>query len=329
MPTVDGRRYADEPEPQWQGDRDWLAPTTPADDARAVSRPRRASDPLTDPTGYSDHWNVPRVKAPETPVPEVSAQPEVRSRRGYEYDAVTGRGLEALPVVTPASAPAVATPDPAPGAGLTAAYPLTGDIPRYRTEALDRSALRRPPADPPAVIPALAVPAPAAPAQAAPAQATPLITPSAAAPPDPALEPGAHHAYPAGLEPGAHHTYPADGYPGDHAVAVDHQFPVAPGGERVYTTRRPILAVPIALVVVLLEFPALRLLLDGVTGGVTAAGNLVSGLALALSLPLTGFGLYALFTTGRAADHRTWWRPPLAHLPLGLVLLVAAAVAVR
>ncbi|WP_157240702.1 hypothetical protein [Catenuloplanes japonicus] len=279
---MDGRRYADEPEPQWQADRAWDAP---ADDARAPARPRRASDPLTDPTGYSDHWNVPRVKAPETPVPEVPAQPEVRSRRGYDYDAVTGRGLEALPVVTPTSAAPDTTPAPAepnPVAGLTAAYPLTGDIPRYRTEALDRAALRRPPADPGA-----------APATPPPAHGEP--------------EPGAHHAYPA-AEPG--YT----------------QIPVA---ERVYTTRRPILAVPIGLVVLLMEFPALRLLLDGFTGGVAAAGNLVSGLALALSLPLTGFGLYALFTTGRAADHRTWWRPPLAHLPLGLVLLVAAAVAAR
>ncbi|MFI5845496.1 hypothetical protein ACIA8K_37910 [Catenuloplanes sp. NPDC051500] len=288
---MDGRRYADEPEPQWQGDRDW---TAPADDPRAVTRPRRASDPLTDPTGYSDHWNALRVPTPETPAPEVPAQPEVRSRRGYEYDAVTGRGLEALPVVTPP-----APEEPPAVAGLTAAYPLTGDIPRYRTEALDRAALRRPPADPSAasIPPQVTVP----PQVAVPQQVT--VPPQAAAPP-------------AEVETGAHHAFPAEPA-------------FVPGGERVYTTRRPILAVPIGLVVVLLEFPALRLLLDGFTGGVAAAGNLVSGLALALSLPLTGFGLYALFTTGRAADHRTWWRPPLAHLPLGLILLVAAAVAAR
>jgi hypothetical protein len=293
VPTVDGRRYADDPEPQWQGDRDW---NTPADDPRAVTRPRRASDPLTDPTGYSDHWNALRVPTPETPVPEAPAPPEVRSRRGYEYEAVTGRGLEALPVVTPAPAvPDVAQVEPPAAAGLTAAYPLTGDIPRYRTEALDRAALRRPPADPSVAIP-----------------------PQPTAPPAEAEAGGAHHAIPADA-----------GYPPDPGYVTGGDPAFSPGGERVYTTRRPILAVPIGLVVVLLEFPALRLLLDGFTGGVAAAGNLVSGLALALSLPLTGFGLYALFTTGRAADHRTWWRPPLAHLPLGLILLIAASIAAR
>ena len=343
MPTVDGRRYADEPEPQWYGDRDWRTPAAdaPEDDPRAVTRPRRAPDPLTDPTGYSDHWNVPRIRTPEpaeTPaVPELPAQPEARSRRGYEYDAVTGRAVEALPVVTPPSAlPVEPAPATDPDAGRTATYPLTGDVPRFRTEALDRAALRRPPADPSAAVqpPVAARPEapadptvhpPAAPAFLAPAGEPPYTPPTGDFPYGrPVTDPGypaADPAYPgAGTDPAFPAADPA--YPG-----TEPSF--TPGGERVYTTRRPILAVPIGLVVVLLEVPGLRLLLNGFTGGTAAAGNLVSGLALVLSLPLIGVGLYALLTTGRAADHRTWWRPPLAYLPLGLILLLAAAVAVR
>ncbi|MDP9797138.1 hypothetical protein J2S43_005650 [Catenuloplanes nepalensis] len=313
---MDGRRFADEPEPQWLGD--WRTPAAdePAEDPRAAARPRRASDPLTDPTGYSDHWNVPRTRTPDAP-----AQPEPRSRhgqeRGYEYDAVTGRGFEALPVVTPAPAPA---PDPAPAAepgpdaSRTAAYPLTGDVPRFRTEALDRAALRRPPASPAAASPT--------------ADAATPIPGATNSPTAPAFIP------PAGEPPYAEPSYAEPSYgpvPGEQPYSpAAGDAPQAFGpAERVYTTRRPILAVPIGLVALLLEIPALRLLLDGFTGGTAAAGNLVSGLALALSLPLTGAGLYALLTTGRAADHRTWWRPPLAYLPLGVVLLLAAAIAAR
>ncbi|MDQ0369084.1 hypothetical protein [Catenuloplanes indicus] len=324
---MDGRRFADEPEPQWYGD--WRTPAAdePADDPRAATRPRRASDPLTDPTGYSDHWNVPRTRTPETPDP---AEPRSRygQERGYEHDAVTGRGLEALPVVTPASAApaapeftAPADPLGTPDANRTAAYPLTGDIPRFRTEALDRAALRRPPTSPAPASPDPASPDPTSPAAATPG--TPLIPAATTPPAAPAFIPPAGE--PAYTDP-PYRTAPAE-HPYSPA-AGDAPYP-APVGERVYTTRRPILAVPIGLVALLLEIPALRLLLDGFTGGTAAVGNLVSGLALALSLPLTGVGLYALLTTGRAADHRTWWRPPLAYLPLGIVLLLAAAIAAR
>ncbi|MDR7273339.1 hypothetical protein [Catenuloplanes atrovinosus] len=326
---MDGRRYADEPEPQWYGDRDWRTPAADAAEAdpRAATRPRRASDPLTDPTGYSDHWNTPRTPTPETP--DVPAQPDARSRRGYaggyEYDAVTGRGLEALPVVTPATAAPEPVAEPAvPDASRTAAYPLTGDIPKFRTEALDRAALRRPPADPSAAArPDAAAPDPAPAAvhpPAAPAFIPPAGEPPYGVPAEPPYGVPAEPPFGPPVEPPF--SPAAGGHPGQEPA-------FGPGGERVYTTRRPILAVPIGLVAVLLEIPALRLLLDGFTGGTAAAGNLVSGLALALSLPLTGFGLYALLTTGRAADHRTWWRPPLAYLPLGLILLIAAAVAAR
>ncbi|MDR7324905.1 MULTISPECIES: hypothetical protein [Catenuloplanes] len=338
---MDGRRFADEPEPQWYGD--WRTPAAdePADDPRAATRPRRASDPLTDPTGYSDHWNVPRTRTPETPD---TAEPRSRhgQERGYELDAVTGRGLEALPVVTPtAAAPAApefaAPPEvsgvTAPDASRTAAYPLTGDVPRFRTEALDRAALRRPPASPPAPDPAAPDLAAASPGPVSPGPAVPGASP---------LIPGATHppTAPAFIPPAGEPPYiPVSPAPGEPPYVPAGDAPYAPaggapysapaGGERVYTTRRPILAVPIGLVALLLEIPALRLLLDGFTGGTAAAGNLVSGLALALSLPLTGVGLYALLTTGRAADHRTWWRPPLAYLPLGIVLLLAAAIAAR
>jgi hypothetical protein len=97
--------------------------------------------------------------------------------------------------------------------------------------------------------------------------------------------------------------------------------------ESVYRTRRPVSAVVVAIVTILLLVPAVLLLVRATFVDDPAARGIVPAVLLTLGLPLTGLGLFAL-AGGGPVGREAWLRPPIAYLPVGLVLLLAAGLAV-
>lgn len=151
----------------------------------------------------------------------------------------------------------------------------------------------------------------------------PAIRPSGATPP---VEPPAVSTvtttttYGSGVTPGAAGSEPTGVVPlaGGRGAAAD----------AVYRSRRPVSAIVFAVVTVVLLVPALLLLIQATFVDDPSARGVVPAVLLTLGLPLTGFGLYSLAGGSRAGSRDAWLRPPLAYLPIGLALLLAAGLAV-
>jgi hypothetical protein len=104
----------------------------------------------------------------------------------------------------------------------------------------------------------------------------------------------------------------------------------APSGapEAVYNSRRPLSALLFAVATVVLLVPAVLLLAQATFVDDPAARGVVPAVLLVLGLPLTGTGLYSLAAGGKVNGRDAWLRPPIAYLPVGLLLLIAAGLAV-
>lgn len=113
---------------------------------------------------------------------------------------------------------------------------------------------------------------------------------------------------------------------------VGDRFGADPGRpgppESVYGSRRPVSAVVFAVLTVVLLLPAVLLLGQATFVDDPTARGVVPAVLLTLGLPLTGLGLYSLAGGGRAGGRDAWLRPPVAYLPIGLVLLLAAGLGV-
>jgi len=97
--------------------------------------------------------------------------------------------------------------------------------------------------------------------------------------------------------------------------------------EAVYRTRRPVSAVVTGVVTAALMVPVIMLLIRATFNHDPLAHGVVPAVLLTLGVPLTGVGLSSL-AGGGPVGREAWLRPPLAYLPVGLVLLLAASIAV-
>jgi hypothetical protein len=97
--------------------------------------------------------------------------------------------------------------------------------------------------------------------------------------------------------------------------------------DSVYQTRRPVTSFLVAIVMIVLMIPVLRLLISETFSGDPTARGIVPAVLLTLGFTLTGIGLFAVARSG-PISRESWLRPPMAYLPAGLILLLAAGLAV-
>jgi hypothetical protein len=119
---------------------------------------------------------------------------------------------------------------------------------------------------------------------------------------------------------------PAAAEPTGLVPPIASRFGDAP--EPVYRSRRPISAMIIAVVSALLMVPVILLLVQVTFVDDPAVRGVVPAVLLTFGLPLAGFGLYALAAHTGPSSRDSWLRPPVVYLPVGLLLLLAAGLAV-
>ncbi len=80
-----------------------------------------------------------------------------------------------------------------------------------------------------------------------------------------------------------------------------------------------------------LALPVLRILLDSAVAPSLSVSGVIASVLLLLGLPIGAIGLHGLATgaarVGGAPAHHPWLRPPLAYIPVALLLFIAAGLA--
>jgi hypothetical protein len=126
-----------------------------------------------------------------------------------------------------------------------------------------------------------------------------------------------------GGEPSQHH----------HAAPIDRSSLRRPADQTgsVYRGRHTGLAVLLIALTVIFEIPAFRVFASSALAHTIVASGTFASMFMIAGLPLFALGLYGLIGGGAAAPGlgggKAWLRPPLAYLPLGLMLFVVAAIA--
>lgn len=160
------------------------------------------------------------------------------------------------------------------------------------------------------------------------------LGPMGAGPGDPMRPPGGDPRYPGGpADRGPMGRGPAERGPADRGAGQGRRWPpgAVPPGQGTYRTRRPALAIFMAIVAAIFEVPAIRVFADAAFRANVAVSGVASGTFLIIGLPMFALGLYAL-ATGPAwptdePGFSPWLRPPVAYLTISLALFLAAGFA--
>lgn len=111
-------------------------------------------------------------------------------------------------------------------------------------------------------------------------------------------------------------------------VYVEQRHQEQPGpSASVRRPKRPLAALMVPVATAILLVPALVLLFTATFLDDATASGVIPAVLLTLGLLLAGLGMFAL-TEETPVTRADWLRPPVVHLPVGLLLLITAAVAV-
>lgn len=99
----------------------------------------------------------------------------------------------------------------------------------------------------------------------------------------------------------------------------------------VYLSRRPGVAILLGIAAIVIDLMLLPVLLRGEFAHAINPSGVLGGLFAMIGIPMVAYGLYGLAcgaATARGSNPVSGWlRPPLAYLPVGLLLLIAAGLA--
>jgi hypothetical protein len=149
-----------------------------------------------------------------------------------------------------------------------------------------------------------------------------LTPPPGYGPPPVGMPPSAFPDELADQPTGQHHTQPID------RSALRRPGPPKP---TIYRTRRAGIIGVLAAVTLVAEVLLIRVLLTGEFASTVVPSAVLGGIFAMTGIPMVAMGLYGLMTGPVAAtglvSARAWLRTPLAYLPIGLILLIAAGLA--